>query len=150
VEKKRQVISIKLKGRTISRGCAEGEVLISRDPISFLGSVDPKTGIVIEEKHSLAGKSIKGKVLVFPHGKGSTVGSYVMYQLKKNEAAPVAIINLETEPIVAVGAIISEIPLVDKLEKNPYEILKDGDTVMVNGSEGYIELLKPEGGQGEE
>lgn len=150
MEKKRQVISIKLKGRTISRGCAEGEVLISRDPISFLGSVDPKTGIVIEEKHSLAGKSIKGKVLVFPHGKGSTVGSYVMYQLKKNEAAPVAIINLETEPIVAVGAIISEIPLVDKLEKNPYEILKDGDTVMVNGSEGYIELLKPEGGQGKE
>ncbi len=139
------MISIKLKGRTISRGCAEGEVLISRDPISFLGSVDPKTGIVIEEKHSLAGKSIKGKVLVFPHGKGSTVGSYVMYQLKKNEAAPVAIINLETEPIVAVGAIISEIPLVDKLERNPYDILKDGDTVQVNGSEGYVELIKPEG-----
>ena len=145
MEKKRQVVSIKLKGRTISRGCAEGKALISRDPISFLGSVDPKTGVVIEEKHSLAGKSIKGKVLVFSYGKGSTVGSYVMYQLKKNEAAPVAIINLETEPIVAVGAIISEIPLVDMLEKDPYEILKDGDTVLVNGSEGYIELLKPSG-----
>ena len=101
------MVSIKIKGRTISRGCAEGEVLISTDPISFLGSVDPKTGIVVEEKHALAGKSIKGKVLIFPHGKGSTVGSYVMYQLKKNGAAPTAIINLETEPIVAVGAIIS-------------------------------------------
>jgi predicted aconitase with swiveling domain len=144
------VVPIKIKGRTISRGCAEGEVLISRDPISFLGSVDPKTGVVVEEKHSLAGKSIKGKVLVFPHGKGSTVGSYVMYQLKKNEAAPAAIINLETEPIVAVGAIISEIPLVDMLEKNPYEFLRDGDTVMVNGSEGYVELLKSEGSQKEE
>lgn len=144
------MIPIKLRGRTISRGSAEGEVLISRDPISFLGSVDPKTGIVVEENHSLAGKTIKGKVLVFPHGKGSTVGSYVMYQLKKNEVAPVAIINLETEPIVAVGAIISEIPLVDMLEKNPYEILKDGDIVLVNGSEGYIELLKPEGSQTEE
>ncbi|MCC4769817.1 DUF126 domain-containing protein [Methanosarcina sp. DH2] len=139
------MVPIKLKGRTISRGCAEGEVLLSRDPISFLGSVDPETGIVVEEKHALAGKSIKGKVLVFPHGKGSTVGSYVMYQLKKNEAAPVAIINLETEPIVAVGAIISEIPLVDMLEKSPYEFLKDGDIVLVNGSEGYIELLKSEG-----
>lgn len=149
-KKKRQVIYIKLKGRTISRGCAEGEVLISRDPISFLGSIDPKTGVVVEEKHSLAGKSIKGKVLVFPHGKGSTVGSYVMYQLKKNEAAPVAIINLETEPIVAVGAIISEIPLVDMLEKNPYEVLKNGDTVLVNGNEGYIELLKSESRQAEE
>ena len=118
--------------------------MISTDPISFLGSVDPKTGIVVEEKHALAGKSIKGKVLVFPHGKGSTVGSYVMYQLKKNGTAPKAIINLETEPIVAVGAIISEIPLVDMLEKNPYEILKNGSLVLVNGSEGYIELMNPE------
>ena len=138
------MVPIKIKGRTISRGCAEGEVLISTDPISFLGSVDPKTGIVVEEKHALAGKSIKGKVLVFPHGKGSTVGSYVMYQLKKNGTAPKAIINLETEPIVAVGAIISEIPLVDMLEKNPYEILKNGSLVLVNGSEGYIELMNPE------
>jgi len=144
------VVPIKFKGRAISRGRAEGEVLISRDPISFLGSVDPKTGIVVEEKNSLEGKSIKGKVLVFPHGKGSTVGSYVMYQLKKNGAAPVAIINLETEPIVAVGAIISEIPLVDMLEKSPYEFLKDGDIVQVNGSEGYIELLEPKGSKVEE
>lgn len=123
--------------------------MISRDPISFLGSVDPETGVVVEEKHSLAGKSIKGKVLVFPHGKGSTVGSYVMYQLKKNDAAPIAIINLETEPIVAVGAIISEIPLVDMLEKNPYEVLKDEDTVLVNGSEGYIKLIKSKGSRTE-
>ncbi len=140
--KKRQVAPIKLKGRTISRGCAKGEVLLSRDPISFLGSIDPKTGVVVEANHILAGKSIKGKVLVFPHGKGSTVGSYVMYQLKKNGAAPSAIINLETEPIVAVGAIISEIPLVDMLEKDPYEFLKDGDLVLVNGNDGYVELIQ--------
>ena len=134
------MIFIKLKGRTIVRGYAEGEVLLSKDPISFLGSVNPKTGIVIEKKHSIEGKSIKGKVLVFPYGKGSTVGSYVMYQLKKNGAAPAAIINLETEPIVAVGAIISEIPLLDKLEKNPYEILKNGDFVVVDGTRGYVEI----------
>lgn len=141
---RRQVVIIKLKGRTISRGCARGEVLLSIDPISFLGSVDPKTGVIIEENHALEGKSIQGKVLVFPHGKGSTVGSYVMYQLKKNGVAPSAIINLETEPIVAVGAIISEIPLVDMLERNPYEVLNNGDFVVVNGSEGYIELIKQE------
>lgn len=135
------MVPIKFKGRTISRGCAKGQVLLSRDPISFLGSIDPKTGVVIEEKHALAGKSIKGKVLVFPHGKGSTVGSYVMYQLKKNEVSPAAIINLETEPIVAVGAIISKIPLVDMLEKNPYEFLKDGDLILVNGNEGFVELI---------
>ncbi|RXA21463.1 DUF126 domain-containing protein [Methanosarcina sp. MSH10X1] len=143
------MVPIKLKGRIISRGCAKGEVLLSRDPISFLGSVDPKTGVVIEENHILKGKSIQGKVLVFPHGKGSTVGSYVMYQLKKNGTAPIAIINLETEPIVAVGAIISEIPLVDKLERDPYEVLNNGDLVLVNGNKGYIELIKPETGKTE-
>ena len=72
-----------------------------------------------------------------------------MYQLKKNGAAPAAIINLETEPIVAVGAIISEIPLVDKLERNPYEVLNNGDLVLVNGSRGYIELIKQETGKTE-
>ncbi|MGA9187810.1 MAG: DUF126 domain-containing protein [Methanosarcina sp.] len=143
------MVRIKLKGRTISRGCAKGEVLLSRDPISFLGSVDPKTGVIIEENHVLMGKSIKGKVLVFPHGKGSTVGSYVLYQLKKNGTAPAAIINLETEPIVAVGAIISEIPLVDMLEKNPYKVLNNGDLVLVNGSKGYIELIKHENSETE-
>lgn len=97
-----------------------------------------------EAHHAILGKSITNKVLIFPYGKGSTVGSYVMYQLKKNGAAPAAIINLETEPIVAVGAIISEIPLIDMLEKNPYKILKNGDLVLVNGSEGYIEVIEQE------
>ncbi|MBU4340932.1 MAG: DUF126 domain-containing protein, partial [Euryarchaeota archaeon] len=75
---------IKLKAHIVSRGNAQGEALVTSQPISFLGSVDPKTGVVIEKGHELAGKSIKGKVLVFPSGKGSTVGSYVIYQLKKN------------------------------------------------------------------
>ncbi|WNY24230.1 hypothetical protein MmiHf6_15600 [Methanimicrococcus hongohii] len=130
-----------IKGRTIARGCAAGKVLMTKDPISFLGNVNPETGEVVDPNHELYGKSIKGTVLVFPQGKGSTVGSYVIYQLKKNGTAPAAIINLECEPIVAVGAIISEIPLIDKLETNPYDILKDGDEVTVDSAEGFIEIL---------
>jgi predicted aconitase with swiveling domain len=130
-----------IKGRTIARGKAAGKVLMTKDPISFLGNVNPETGEIVDPGHELFGKSIKGTVLVFPQGKGSTVGSYVLYQLKKNDAAPAAIINLECEPIVAVGAIISEIPLIDKLETNPYDILKDGDEVTVNSADGFIEIL---------
>lgn len=131
---------MKVKCRTISRGCAEGQVLITRDPISFLGNIDPKTGKVVDANHELFGQSIKGKVLVFPHGKGSTVGSYVIYQLFKNGVAPAAMINMESEPIVAVGAIISAIPLVDRLENDPYTFLKDGMSIKVNSSEGYVEV----------
>ncbi len=129
---------MRLKGRVIARGTASGEILLSSEPISFLGGVDAKSGKVIEKGHPLFGKSIAGKVLVFPRGKGSTVGTYVIYQLKKNGVAPSAIINEEAEIIVAVGAIISEIPMLDKLEG--YERLKTGMTVFVNADEGYAEV----------
>ncbi len=132
---------IKLKAHTVSRGKAHGEALVTMQPISFLGSIDTKTGVVIEKGHELEGKSIKGKVLVFPGGKGSTVGSYAIYQLKKNGAAPVAMINLKAEPIVAVGAIISEIPLVDGMEKNPLVAIKTGDKVLVDAIVGSVEIL---------
>ncbi|WP_407354720.1 DUF126 domain-containing protein [Methanolobus sp. WCC5] len=133
---------MRINCRTISRGVAEGEVLLTHDPISFLGNVDPETGIVAEPQHELYGQSIGGKILVFPHGKGSTVGSYVIYQLFKNNVAPAAMINLESEPIVAVGAIISGIPLVDRLEKDPFGLLKNGDRVVVNSTDAFVMIKK--------
>ncbi len=127
-----------VKGRIISRGIGKGKVLLSKDPISFLGGVDPKTGIVIEKGHAIEGKCIASTVLVFPRGKGSTVGSYVMLQLKKNGKAPAAIINIEAEPIISVGAIISKIPMLDKLERDPFKFLKDGMDVEVNCERGHL------------
>jgi phosphomecalonate degydratase small subunit len=107
---------MELKGRIIFKGVAEGEALVTNQPISFYGGVDPNTGEVIEKGHELQGKSVKGKILVFPNGKGSTVGSYTLYRMKKNGTAPAGMINKECETIVAVGAIISEIPCVDKID----------------------------------
>lgn len=107
---------MELKGRMIMRGCARGTALVSKTPVSFFGCIDPKTGIVTEKGHELFGESIKEKILVFPHGKGSTVGSYALYRMKKEGSAPAGIINSECEPIVAVGAIISDIPCVDKVD----------------------------------
>jgi uncharacterized protein len=105
-----------LKGRIIYKGKAEAEALATTQPISFYGGVDPNTGVVIEKGHELQGISVKGKILVFPQGKGSTVGSYTLYRLKKNGVAPAGMVNRECETIVAVGAIISEIPCVDKVD----------------------------------
>jgi len=105
-----------LKGRIIYKGKGDGEALVTSQPISFYGGVDPNTGVVIEKGHELQGQSVKGKILVFPQGKGSTVGSYTLYRMKKNGVAPAGMINRECETIVAVGAIISEIPCVDKVD----------------------------------
>jgi len=128
-----------LRGRGIARGSGSGKVLVSPAPISFLSGVDPETGIVIEKGHPLFGKEITGRVLVFPHGKGSTVGSYVLYALSRNGHAPAAMINREAEPIIAVGAIISNIPLVDHLEGD-LSLIRDGVDVRVDGTTGTVEI----------
>ena len=117
---------MELKGRTISKGVAEGEALTTSQPISFYGGVDPDTGVIIEKGHELEGKTVKGKILVFPNGKGSTVGSYTLYRMKKNDTAPAGVINKECETVVAVGAIISEIPCIDEIDLSK---IKTGDVV---------------------
>jgi predicted aconitase with swiveling domain len=106
--------------------------------ISFFGGVDPENGIVVEKGHELEGQSIAGKILVFPTGKGSTVGSYTLYRLKKAGLAPAAILNAECETITAVGCIIAEIPCVDNI---PLERFRSGDLVSVDASSGLVELI---------
>jgi predicted aconitase with swiveling domain len=130
----------RIKGRIISKGIGEGKAVVTNQPLSFLGGVDPKRGVIMDSKHELYGVSIVGTVLVFPQGKGSTVGSYVMYQLKRNGKAPAAIINASSETIVAVGAIISNIPLIDRLEVDPIVAIKSGSQVLVNCFDGFIEV----------
>jgi len=126
---------MKLEGRKIYKGSAEAEAIVTKEGISFYGGVDPDTGLVVEVGHELEGQSITGKVLVFPTGKGSTVGSYTMYRMKKNNTAPVAIVNEQIDTIVAVGCIISEIPCVDKIDISN---IKTGQKLYVNGTEGTV------------
>ena len=126
-----------LTGRKISTGQAAGEALVTSMGISFYGGVDPETGNVVEKGHELEGQSIAGRVLVFPTGKGSTVGSYTLYRLKKAGLAPAAIINAEAETITAVGCIISDIPCVDHI---PIEQIKTGAQTNVDGESGVVKI----------
>ena len=118
----------RLQGRVIKAGRCEGEALVSPEPLSFFGGVDAVTGVVVEPGHSLQGQSVAGRVLVFPTAKGSTVGSYILYRLKKAGLAPAGIVNAESEPIVAVGAIIAEIPMVDRVD---IAQIQTGDRVII-------------------
>ena len=126
-----------MKGRMISPGKVEGAAIVSPDPIGFYGGIDAKTGIVIEKGHPLEGKCVTDKILVFPCGKGSTVGSYVIYGLEKNGDAPKGIVNKETETIVATGVILAGIPCVDQID---IEKIKDGDTVLLDADKGTVDI----------
>ncbi len=121
---------MELKGKAVFSGRVKGEALVTKDQISFYGGVDPEKGVVTEKGHELEGKSFAGKILVFPSGKGSTVGSYGIYRAKKNGVAPAGMINSDCETIVAVGAIISEIPMVNRIDISK---IKTGDMIEIDG-----------------
>jgi len=128
-----------LKGRSIVSGHARGLALVSQKPISFLGGVDPDSGVIIERNHDLEGKCVKDRVLCFPHGHGSTVGSYVLYSLAKKGFGPKAIINKAADPVVVVGAIIAEIPMIDQVDIG--QIVTD-DEVEVDCDKGVVKVRK--------
>jgi predicted aconitase with swiveling domain len=133
-------VTVRIRGRSVVKGRAKGVALVTSHPVSFFGGVDPDEGTIVEAGHDLAGCTITGKVLVFPRGKGSTVGSYVLYAMKKKGTAPVAIINLETEPIIAVGCTLADIPLVDHLDEDPVAAIRTGDFVEVAADTGVITI----------
>jgi hypothetical protein len=117
---------------------AGAEALVTGQGISFFGGVDPESGVVVERGHELEGQSVAGKVLVFPTGKGSTVGSYTLYRLRRLGRAPAAIVNAECETIIAVGCIIAEIPCVDRVTLGQ---LHTGQNLLVDGEKGTVEVL---------
>lgn len=119
----------------ISPGKVEGEAIVSSEPIGFYGGIDLNTGVVIDKGHPLEGQSVTGKILVFPNGKGSTVGSYVIYGLERNKVGPLGIINKETETIVATGAILAGIPCVDHID---IKQITTGDRLVLNADEGEV------------
>jgi predicted aconitase with swiveling domain len=121
-----------MTGRVVAPGRARGVALVTDQPIGFYGGVDPATGVVIEEGHPLAGQCVSGRVLCFPCGKGSTVGSYVIYGLARHGVAPCAIVNRATETIVATGAILAGVPCVDGID---LAALRTGDLVEVDADE---------------
>ncbi|ACX73292.1 protein of unknown function DUF126 [Methanocaldococcus vulcanius M7] len=130
------MIIVELKGRGISKGKVEGIAIVSKKPFSFLGGVN-KDGDIIDKNSDLYGQSIKDKIFVFPYGKGSTVGSYVIYGLAKRGILK-GIINKECETIVATGAILGGIPLVDMVD---IEKIKTGDKILIDGDKGIVKIL---------
>ena len=126
----------------ISEGKAQSDAIISKDRIMFY-QVRPEDGMMEEKNHCLEGRIIAKKILVFPGGKGSSVVQQDgLYHLDRFHNMPAALIVQNPDPVLVAGAIIMEIPMVDRLPPEFYEAVRDGDTVAVNADEGYVEILK--------
>jgi len=132
---------MEIRAHTVSAGKAEGEAIVYNGAFSFLGDLDPATGKVPAPRHQLEGQSLVGKVFVFTTGKGSSAGDSAAWAAKQNNNIPAAMICLESEPILSGAAIITEIPTVDRPEKNVFELIKTGDYVKVDATNGIIEVV---------
>ena len=131
--------------RSIVRGSGEGEAIVSREAMCFY-LCDPETGTVIEKNHPLQGRSIAGKVLVLQSGKGSSVVQVDgFYQLAVKKTLPVAIVVRETEPVLVSSAVVVGEPMVDRMEVDPFEVIRDGDWVRVDGEAEEILVRRPRG-----
>jgi predicted aconitase with swiveling domain len=139
---------ITIKGRGVLGGIAEGEALVSSEQIVWSHGVEPSKGVIDDKKVKLHGQSIKGKVFVYPYGKGSTSSSTWILETIRCGNAPCAIINKETELIITTGFLYGrllydkQIPVVDSLEQDPLEVIETGDWVRVDGNQGVIEVRK--------
>ena len=123
-------------GRVVYHGSARGTALCCAEPLSFYGGFDLSTGVVTEREHPLCGQSVSGRVLVFPTGKGSTVGSYALLRLAKEGAAPAGLVMATCDTTVAVGAIIAEIPCIDLVDIGAFTT---GDRIVIDGERVWTE-----------
>lgn len=135
---------MKIKAHKVNPGKAEGEAMVHEGAFSFLGDFDLVTGDCLIRTPELDGKNMTGKVLVCTTGRGSSRGPVSAYRAGKNGKNPAAIICLETEPVLVVSAIVGKVPMVDKPEKNPFEVIRTGDWVKVDADNGIVEVIKPD------
>ena len=123
--------------KIIVKGKAKGKILKSENPINFLGAVDKKSGVIRDDHHDMYQKSVKGTILVFPHGIGSSVGAYTIYSLKSNDSAPAAMVCTKTDLSVASGCAVADIPLVI-VSKEEFVSLEDGKEITLDAELGKI------------
>ena len=137
-----------LKGRKVVGGVVEGEALVSYDPLVWSHGVDPSTGKIDDVRVALNGTKVTDKILIYPYGKGSTSTSTWMLETFRYNNGPKAILNMETEGLIAVGSILARklygkvAPVVDRFDQNIMDIVKTGDWVRVDGDNGIVEITK--------
>jgi predicted aconitase with swiveling domain len=134
--------TVVLRGRKVVGGCVEGEALVTRDRISGWGGIDPRTGTVIETRHELKGVSFAGKVLVFPGAKGSSGWSSQFHIARLAGKAPLAMLFNEMTTKIALGAVVAHAPSVTDFDRDPLEVIENGDWVKVDGDNGIVEVTK--------
>ncbi len=132
------------RGRGVTSLKARGEAIVTKQPFMFSHGLDPKTGKVIDQRHELYGREVKGKILVFPCSVGSTSAGMWLLEAVRLGNAPLALVMEEVDPVLATGALLAQImlgrpiPIVDRLNGSPTDLFRTGDIVEVDADRGEV------------
>ena len=143
------MIKMILKGHKGIGGIAEGEALVSKNALSYIFDIggiwnEPMSAKVTNKKEmpDWYGKDLAGKVLVFPTGRGGIFSTAMLMGLARKGLGPKAMINVKTHPVFTYASIVLDIPTVDRLNKNPCDVIETGDWVKVDAQKGIVEVTK--------
>jgi predicted aconitase with swiveling domain len=131
------------KGRSTAKlGVVEGESLVTTDLVAFWGGTNWETGEIVEVGHEARGKSVAGKILVFPRGKGGAGETFGYYYLCRSGKAPKAIVCNRGMGQTVAGALLGTTPMVYGFEEDVVAAIKTGDIVRVDTDKGEVEIIK--------
>ena len=139
-----------LRGRGLNGGVAKGEALVTK-PINFFaaymqGILSGKLSKIEDTKHELYGRSLEGKVLVFPFSIGSLAGGVSLLEAIIQGVGPTAIVKSKTDGVLLAGPVFArvfydiQVPVVDSLDRDPLKLIRNGDILVVDGNKGTVEV----------
>ncbi len=115
--------------------------LVSKDAICFY-LVEPETGVVKERNHDAFGKSVVGKVLIMPSGKGSSVVQLDgLYKLMMRNNGPAAIVVQEADTVLVAAAAAMEMPMVHRVDPEFFTDVESGMNIALDVDQGTITIL---------
>ena len=115
--------------------------LVSKDAICFY-LVEPETGVVKERNHDAFGKSVVGKVLIMPSGKGSSVVQLDgLYKLMMRNNGPAAIVVQEADTVLVAAVAAMEMPMVHRVDPEFFTDVESGMNIALDVEQGTITIL---------
>ena len=131
-----------MRGRKVVGGVVEGATLVTRQPISGWGGVNPMKGEIIETRHELRGQSFAGKILVFPGAKGSSGWSAMFHTTRLTGHAPIGMLYNITTAKAALGAVVMRVPTMTDFDSDPLDNIETRDWVRIDADTGTVSVWK--------
>ena len=133
-----------MKGKGLVKGSANGVALISMKAFTFAHGVEPSTGVVTDVRSDVNGMNLRGRILFYPFGKGSTTASSWFLETVRLENNPAAIVTEAVDLSAVIGSVMArvvygkEIPVITGVSRTAYSALKSGDKVFLDAGRGEV------------